>query len=443
MVISILAFILVLGVLVVLHEAGHFLAARAVGAPVEVFSVGFGKRLWGFTRGGTEFRLSLIPVGGYVRIPGLGPDESHLVGDASTAPELLAKWKRALILVAGPLTNLVGAVGFLALAFMIGAEVPAYQEQSPVVGWVDPESPAAAAGILAGDLITSVDGARVEAWRDLDSSLFISGGHELVLGVRRGESRLEIPLTPVPVTRYAIGYAGLAPQVDPVVTGVQRGSPASAAGLEPGDRITAVDGEPVRHFYDLVRMISPNPGKTLTLTVERGSETLDLPVTPRDEGGDGKIGVSPAQPVTVVTLGPVAAMRAGAVESYRLTVETFRVLKRLLTFRASLRQVSGPIDIARISGEAARGGPPRLIWFMGLISLQLGIFNLLPIPILDGGHLTILGVESVIRRDLSVRFKERILECGFYLLMALMVVVLVNDIVKILPESVYRFFVRG
>jgi len=443
MIISILAFILVLGVLVVLHEAGHFLAARAVGAPVEVFSVGFGKRLWGFDRGGTEFRVSLIPLGGYVRIPGLGPDESHLVGNPADAPELLARWKRALILVSGPLTNLVGAVLFLAVAFMIGAEVPAYQEQPPVVGWVDPDSPAAAAGILPGDLVTRIDGTEVSAWRDLDSSLFISGGDELLLEVVRGRSTLEIPLTPQPVTRYAIGYAGLSPQVDPVVTSVQPRSPAAAAGLQPGDRIVAVDGVAVRHFYDLVRLIAPNPGKVLHLTVVRDGNQAEVEVTPEDQGGEGKIGVSPAQPTTVVTLGPVAAVSAGAVETYRLTRETFKVLKRLLTFRASLRQVSGPIDIARISGEAARGGPPRLIWFMGLISLQLGIFNLLPIPVLDGGHLAIVGFEAVRRRDLSVRLKERILEVGFYAIMLLMVVVLVNDIVKILPESLYRFFVRG
>ncbi len=444
MVISVFAFVFVLGVLVVLHEAGHFLAARLVGARVEVFSVGFGKRLWGFERGGTDYRLSLIPLGGYVRIPGLGPDESTVAGVETTAPvELLARWRRALILLAGPLTNVVGAVLFLALAFVIGAEVPAFQEQPPVAGWVEPGSPAARAGVLAGDRITAVDGLRVAIWRDLDTALLTSGGHQVRLAVDRQGQALEIPLTLEKVTRYALGYSGIAPPIEPAVTSVQRGSPAEAAGIAAGDRIVAVDGEAVNHFYDLVRLISPRPGVPLRLTVLRDGSTLEIEVTPRDEGGEGRIGVLPVQPMAVVTLGPLAALRAGALECSRLTVETYRVLTKLLSFRASLRQVSGPIDIARISGEAARGGPNRLIWFMGVISLQLGIINLLPIPILDGGHLTILGFEAVIRRDLSLRLKERILEYGFYLLLVLMVVVLFNDVRKVLPESVLRLLSLG
>jgi regulator of sigma E protease len=440
MVISVLAFIFVLGVLVVLHEAGHFLAARALGAPVEVFSVGFGRRLWGFTRGGTDYRVSLVPLGGYVRIPGLGPDESHLAGADTEPIVLLARWKRALILVAGPLTNIAGAIAFLAVAFMIGAEVPAFQEQPPVVGWVEPGSPAAEAGIQAGDRIREIDSVRVSVWRELDSSLLTSGGQEVTLTLDRGDQTLTVRMTPKKVTRYAFGYSGIAPPLEPTVTSVQRGSPAEAAGLKPGDRIDAVNGEAVHHFYDLVRLISPHPGQPLRLVLLRDGRPLEVTVTPRDEGGEGKIGVSPAQPMAVVTLGPLAAIKAGTVESYRLTIETFRVLRKLLSFRASVRQISGPIDIARISGEAARGGPPKLIWLMGVISLQLGIFNLLPIPILDGGHLTIVGLESAIRRDLSIRLKERVLEYGFYLLLALMVVVLFNDIVKLLPDSVYHFF---
>jgi regulator of sigma E protease len=168
-----------------------------------------------------------------------------------------------------------------------------------------------------------------------------------------------------------------------------------------------------------------------------------LQVTPRNEGGEGKIGIPIVFPSELQRFGLAAALSSGVRESYRVTLQTFQVIGRLLSGRASVRQVSGPVDIARISGEAARSGFHSLVWLMGLISLQLGIFNLLPIPILDGGHLTIIGFESVIRRDLSLKVKERILEVGFYLLIALMVVVLFNDIVKILPESIYRFFYRG
>jgi regulator of sigma E protease len=441
---SVVAFVFVLGVLVVLHEAGHFLAARLLGATVDVFSIGFGKRLWGFERGGTDYRVSLVPLGGYVRIIGLGPDESTVAGAQTGEVELLARWRRALILVAGPVANIVGAVGFLTLAFLIGAEVPAYQEQPPVVGWVEPDSPAAAAGVLAGDRITQVDGVKMSVWRDLDSSLLTSGGHEVVLTVDRAGQTLAIRMTPKKVTRYDFGYSGIAPPIEPTVTSLQRGFPAEAAGLKVGDRIVGVDGQPVSHFYDLVRLISPHPGQPVALKILRQGQEISITLTPRDEGGEGKIGVAPVQPTTVVRLGPAAALQAGARECRRLTVETFRVLRKLLSFRASLRQISGPIDIAHISGEAARGGPPKLIWLMGLISLQLGIFNLLPIPLLDGGHLTIVALESAIRRDLSVRLKERILEYGFYLLIALMVVVVFNDIVKRLPDNLYyRLFSKG
>lgn len=438
MVVNLLAFIFVLGVLVVLHELGHFVVARLLGAPVEVFSVGFGKRIWGITRGGTDYRISLVPFGGYVRIVGLGPDESTVTGSGSEEPVLLPRWKRALILLAGPLTNLVAAIGFLALAFTVGVEVPAYQDQPATVGWVEPESPAAEAGIEPGDRVVAVDSDPIATWRDLETLMLTSGGHQVTLVVERDGGRREIDLTPRQVTRYGFGYSGLLPPLDATVRAVGPNSPAELAGLAPDDRIVAIDGEPVRQFYDLIRLISPRPGEELTLTVERDGATVMLPVTPRDEGGEGKIGIPVVFPMQMRQLGPVASVRAGAVESWRMTVETFRVIGRLLTRQASIRQVSGPIDIARISGAAARSGIQSLVWLMGLISLQLGIFNLLPIPILDGGHLVIIGFESAIRRDLSMRVKERILEVGFVLLILLMVVVLFNDIVKILPDSLYQ-----
>ncbi len=443
MLVSILAFFLVLGVLVILHEAGHFLMARALGAPVEVFSVGFGKRVWGFEKGGTDYRISLVPFGGYVRIVGLGPDESDVVGHSEEDPELLPRWKRALILLAGPLTNVVAAVGFIAVAFMIGIETPAYRTEPPLVGWVEPDSPAAKVGIAPGDLVISVDDAATATWQDLESTILSSGGQEVELRLVRAGQTLTIRVTPDKVTRYGFGYSGIVPPLDTTVVSLLPGSPAAAAGLEPGDRILEVAGEPVEQFYDLIRLISPRAGEELQLLVDRNGKTEALIVTPRDEGGAGKIGIAMVFPGTLQRLGPLAATSAAYRECRRMTRETFRVLGRLLSRKASLKQVSGPIDIARISGEAAKAGIHSLIWFMGIISLQLGIFNLLPIPILDGGHLTILGVESIMRRDLSLRVKERILEVGFVALILLMVVVLFNDILKILPESIYRMFSKG
>jgi len=441
MFVSILAFVFVLGIVVVVHEAGHFLAARALRAPVEVFSVGFGKRLWGFERGGTDYRISLFPLGGYVRIVGLGPDESMLEG--SEEVELLPRWKRALILLAGPITNVVAAVVFLAAAFVIGVEIPVYFEQPPVAGWVEPGSPADQAGVAPGDLVLAVDGARIGSWRDLQMSLVTAGGRRLDVELERGGERLVVLLTPEKVSRYDLGYTGLAPQLDATVVRLQAASPAERAGLQPGDRITAVSGEAVRHFYDLIRLISPHPDQEIILTVLRDGASLTVPITPRDVGGEGKIGIPVVFPSELRQLNPFAALGASTVECVRMTRETFRILGKLITRRTSIKQVSGPVEIARFSGEAVRGGMRTLIWFLGLISLQLGIFNLLPIPILDGGHLTILAFESAIRRDLSLKVKERILEVGLVLLLLLTVVVMYNDIMKNLPEGLYRLLHRS
>jgi len=440
MLVSVIAFIVVIGVLVVIHEAGHFGMARLLGAPVEVFSVGFGRRLWGFERGGTDYRISLVPLGGYVRIPGLGPDESDVVGETTEEIDLLARWKRALILLAGPATNIVAAVLFIGVAYMMGVETPAFRSEPPVVGWIDPGSPAAEVDLEVGDLVIAVDGSPVTMWSELETSIVTAAEHEVVLDVDRRGRRHQVRMIPESVTRYGFGYSGLQPPVEPILVQVPAGSAARTAGLEPGDRITAVDGEHVEQFYDLIRLISPRADEEITLDVLRNGQQLEITVVPRDVGGEGKIGVPLIPPSKIEHLGPVAAFTTASLECRRMTVETFRIIGRLLTGKTSVKQVSGPIGIAQISGEAARSGLDSLIWFMGLISLQLGIFNLLPIPILDGGHLTIIAFESAIRRDLSLRVKERILEVGFYALILLMVVVLFNDIVKILPNSIYNFF---
>jgi regulator of sigma E protease len=444
MIVSILAFFFVLGVLVVLHEAGHFLMARLVGAPVEVFSVGFGKRIWGFERGGTDYRLSLIPFGGYVRVVGLGPDETDVTtGGNDEEPELLPRWKRGLILFGGPITNVIAAVVFVAVAFMIGVEIPTYRSEQPVVGWVEPDSPGTAAGIEVGDRVLSIDGQTMETWQDLEGSILSAGGREVDVKVQRGNATVDVMLTPDKITRYGFGYSGILPPLGAEIVRLMPGAPAETAGLEPGDIILKIDDQPVDQFYDLIRLISPRPGEALKLLIDRNGSHQTLTVTPRNEGGEGKIGIAMVFPSTLQRLGPIGAIGAAVTECRRMTRETFRVLGRLFTRKASLSQVSGPIDIARISGEAAKAGIHSLIWLMGVISLQLGIFNLLPIPVLDGGHLTILAFESVRRRDLSLKVKERILEVGFVLLILLMVVVVFNDIIKILPENLYRMFSRG
>ncbi|HVN32002.1 MAG TPA: RIP metalloprotease RseP [Thermoanaerobaculaceae bacterium] len=434
MIVDILSLVVVLGVLVFIHEGGHFLVARALKAPVSVFSFGFGKRLFGVERGGVDYRVSLIPLGGYVRIHGLGPDESDVVSKTNGEPvPLLPRWRRALILLAGPGANIVGAVLFIALAFLVGVQVPAWQDQPPQVAWVDPSSPAAKAGIQAGDLVLSVDGKKIHTWEDLDMATMGSPGRRLDIRFRRDGEEREVNLTPSTVSRYDVGYAGLAPPLPAEVPGVLPGSPAEKAGLRNGDRIVAVNGEPVRHFYDVMRLVGASPNREVTLTIQRGPSTLEVRATPRNVDGQGKLGIPPPNPTVLRRLALPGALVQAVRENVRMTRLTFVVIGRMLSGRASLRQMSGPIDIARFSGAAARTGTVSFIWLLGMISLQLAIFNLLPIPVLDGGHLAVIGVESALRRDFSDRTKERILNIGFWLIIMLVVVVLFNDIVKNFP----------
>jgi regulator of sigma E protease len=430
-----LAFLMVVGVLVVIHEAGHFLAARLVGARVDVFSIGFGRRLWGFKRGNTDYRISLVPVGGYVRIPGLGPDESDVVGEGDEEEiELLPKLQRVFILAAGPLANVVGAYLFYVLAFVVGIEVPAYQYQAPVVGYIDASSSVAGTDIRPGDRITTVDGIEVELWRDLEMLIATSGGRQVKIGLQRGTQNLEVEVTPLEDSRYSFGYLDIVPALEPVVVRLSESSPAAKGGMQLGDRIVAINGTAVEQFWDVINLVSPRPDQEIEIEVERDGKVLPLTVhTDKVTVGDkaeGRIGVPIIFESTILKLELRPATVTAAQELKRLTRETFRVLGKLITGRVSPKQLSGPIEIARISGEAAKSGPRRVIWFLAVISLQLGIFNLLPIPILDGGHLLIIGVEAAARRELSDSVKEKILIGGAVILVALLIMVFINDIIK-------------
>jgi len=263
------AFVFVIGVLITIHEAGHFAMARLLGAPVEVFSIGFGKRLWGFERGGTDYRISLVPLGGYVRIIGLGPDESDVIGDGAAEIELLPRWKRTLILLAGPFTNIIAAVGFVALAFVIGIEVQAYLDDPPMVGWVEPGSGADVAGIREGDLVRAVQGEPSDHWRDLEVALLTAGGGEVLLKIERDGSVSEVPVTLGVDYLYGFGVSGIKPFLDSVVQ-PRAGGPAAGAGILTGDRIVAVNGEPVTQYYELPLLIEPQSTELRLEDDERG-----------------------------------------------------------------------------------------------------------------------------------------------------------------------------
>jgi regulator of sigma E protease len=447
-----LALLLVLSVLVVFHEFGHFAVAKAFRFPVEVFSVGFGKRLFGRKWKGTDYRVSAIPLGGYVRVIGLGPDESTISeGTSQEAATVGKRWQRALILLAGPVMNFVLAILLHTAVFAIGVGVPAYELQPPIVKVVEEKSPGAAAGFRPGDRIVAVNGKETPRWRDVQFVFGMNARERLRVEIERGGARAELEVVPQPSTKYDLGYVGLLPDfgrsVRPRVAMVISGSPAESAGLKPGDVILSVAGKEIRgapeevfsSFVGAVNGAAPGP---FVVEYERGGVRGHNRVTPRkDPDGSWKVGVQVAPDLPeVVERFPIGQ---AFVEGWRRVESDFRmtlqVLGRLFRGKASMRSMSGPLDIAKFSGEAARTGAIPLLALMAAISLQLGIFNLVPIPVLDGGHLFLIGLEGIARRDFSLKVKERILQVGFLMILALITVVLYNDIAKNIPENWWPF----
>ena len=447
---NVLALVFVLSILVFVHEFGHFAVAKAFRFPVEVFSFGFGKRLLGFKRNGTDYRISAIPLGGYVRVVGLGPDESTIAEGTSTeVPPTGKRWQRALILLAGPAMNLVLALTLYAATFAVGLEVAAYELEPAVIKVVEANSPGAAQGFQVGDRIVSIDGRETPRWRDAEFVFAMNARQPLKVEVEREKVGKFLSVTPVGMGKYDVGHVGLWPAIVRIRLGeVTGGSPAEKAGLKPGDVIERIGGRDIMgppgeaevydRFIGALEKSAPGPIK---IEYRRGGTSQEAMVSPRKEGDSWKIGVRVGADLPfVLERFPVGQ---SFVESWRKLRTDFRVtlltIGRLFQGKASMKSMSGPLDIAKFSGAAARIGPISLVALMAAISLQLGIFNLLPIPVLDGGHLFLLTIEGAVRRDFSLRVKERILQVGFLMIVALLVVVLYNDLAKNLPEKWWPF----
>ncbi len=445
-----LALILVLSVLVVVHEFGHFAVAKAFRFPVEVFSVGFGKRLFGKKWKGTDYRVSAIPLGGYVRVIGLGPDESTVAeGTSREAPAVGKRWQRALILLAGPAMNVLLAWVLHSAVFAIGVQVPAYELEPPVVRVVQPGSPGETAGFRPGDRILSVDGQETPRWRDAEFLFAMNARQKLDVEVERDGSRFVLPVTPRAVTRYDIGEVGAYPAApsEPRIVMVVAGDPAARGGLREGDVIVSIAGREVRGSQsDILTKVmtavnEAAPGPFEVRYLREGQPGVAMIAPRRDPDGTWKIGVKVTADLKEVL--ERFPMGQAFVEGWRRVRTDFRttlaLLGRLFRGKASVKTMSGPLDIAKFSGQAARSGAIPLVALMAAISLQLGIFNLLPIPVLDGGHLFLLSLEGAVRRDFSLRVKERILQAGFLMILALLTVVLYNDITKNLPARWWPF----
>jgi regulator of sigma E protease len=434
---TLLAFLFVLGVLIFVHELGHFVMARRVGVRVLKFSLGFGPRLVGFTRGDTEYVISAIPLGGFVKMAGENPDDPRSGRDDEFLSK--SKWERFQILIMGPLMNLILAVVVTAGVLMNGADIPAYQSKPPVVGFVMPESPAAGAGIQRGDRLTTVAGRSVDTWEQFIIAVGTRAGRETEIGVLRDGKSFTVMATPAPTTKFEIGDIGVAPDTHPNVAALLPGAPAEKAGLKVGDVIHRVDGTTITLREQLIAAVSKKANTPVTIAVVRNGAPVDVTVTPEANTGrcpslpqgEGCIGISIGEEVTRINPGPIDAIGMSLKRNYDSARLIFMTIGQLITRETSTRQLMGPLAIAQLSGESAEQGWASLFALMASISLNLGLLNLLPIPVLDGGHIFIMALEGLARRDFSLKVKEKMLLAGFAVLLMLMVTVIYNDLTRI------------
>jgi regulator of sigma E protease len=423
------AFVVVLGVMIFFHEFGHFITAKGFGMRVFIFSFGFGRRLFGFKWGDTDCRVSLIPLGGYVKLEG-EPDD-RLSEDTSARGDgrdftSRPRWQRFIVYVAGPVMNGVLTVGVLSFLYMAGFQVDAALYDRPVVGVVEPGSPAESVGLQPGDEILSVDGQPVSSWEEAHYAILVRPGTDVRLRFGRQGEVQEATVRTGTTSVDKVGTLGVHPLVR--IGAVAEKSPAEEAGLRPDDAIVGIDGKPVRSFGDIPPLVVAGAGRALALQVYRGGRMLEIPVTPRDKGAGPQVGIGPK--TVVKKFGPVRAVREAFAWTVSMTRQTFDVLGRLVTGRISPKTMMGPLGIAQASGDAARGGLAPLAYLVAVISLQVGILNLLPLPPLDGGHLAILAGEGVARRDFSEQVKVWIMNAGAMVLFLLIGLVLYSDLSK-------------
>jgi regulator of sigma E protease len=445
---TVVSFVIVIGILILIHELGHFLVARSVGVGVERFSIGFGPVLLRWRGKETEYCLSAIPMGGYVKMLG---EESPLEGGASLpydpkkAFATKPLWARFLIVFAGPGMNFVLAAVIVAVVLATAGR-PVWPA---VAGSVADDSPAAAAGVRSGDLITAVDGRPISYWEDVDRAVAASDGRALELTVKRGDATQTVPVTPTrttvqdPILREAktIWDIGVGPQSVPQISSVGPGSPAAAAGLQPGDVVISVAGKRVYTAEDLVQTIRARPRQTFPVEIERSGRRLTLNVTPNAEeektasGETVQVGRIQAgigsKAMTFVAYNPIQALWHGVSWTKDMTVLTIRGFWKLVVGAIDRSNIGGPIQIASVAGQQAKEGLGPLAMFTAIISVNLAVLNLLPVPMLDGGHLLFFVLEAVLGRPLSLRKREAAQQLGFVLLMLLMVYALYNDLVRI------------
>jgi regulator of sigma E protease len=426
---TLLAFVFVLGVLIFVHELGHFLAARRIGVRVLTFSLGFGPKILRFQRGDTEYCISAVPLGGYVKMAGETPDEPLTGRDDEFLSK--TKWQRFQVLIMGPLMNIALAFVLTWVVLLRGAEVPAYLDRPPVVGAVVAGSPAERAGIKVGDRLVSVAGRQVTTWENASVAIGTKARREVAIELVRDGRTETIRVTPDAEGKFEIGNIGVLPDSRPAIRSLVNGEPAQKAGLKPGDVVVSVNGERMLDGEQLSNAIAKHANQPIALVIERGGAPMSFTLTPALRGKKGMIGISIGLETKTIEPGPLQALELSVQKNYEYGGLIFRTLGGLVTRETSPKQLMGPVAIAQLSGDAAAMGWVALFSLMAAISLNLGILNLLPIPVLDGGHIFIMAIEAIARRDFSAKVKETMLLAGFVVLMLLMVTVIYNDLMRI------------
>lgn len=442
------SFIVALGILVAIHEFGHFWVARRCNVIVERFSVGFGKALWSKKgKDGTEYVLAAIPLGGYVKMLDERVDEvpEHLKDRAFNNRPL---WQRSAIVAAGPLANFVFAIIAYWLVMLIG--IPAVK---PVIGDVAPQSIAAEAGIEPGMELTAVSGIKTADWQSVNFALVSHIGDDSMTMELTPPNASGYQITKTldltswsydPETQSALATLGIMPyrpEITLNVAQIVEGSAAEVAGIQVGDRLNTLNGQPIVHWQEVVDAVRSHPNQPIQLTVERGSEELALQLTPQSRELDGQqIGYAGIAPETekwpesyrfTQQYGPIDAIPQALNKTWQVVTLTVDMVKKLLTGDVAVKNLSGPISIAKGAGMTAEFGLVYFLGFMALISVNLGIINLLPLPVLDGGHLLFFGIEAVTRRPVSERIQELGYRVGSAILVMLMAVALFNDFARL------------
>ena len=433
--------VLVLGIIILVHEWGHFIVARMFKVRVDVFSIGFGPRLFGVKRGDTDWRVSALPLGGYVRMAGQDMSDVDAGEKAPTgAPdELMSKsrWQRALISFAGPAVNLIFPVLLLGFYYAaVGLPSDMYLSKQVVVAGLPADQVNKPAGLEVGDKVVSVNGVQNPSWEQAQAAAMSAApGSTLKLQVANNGATREVDVlaTNNPYDR-TFGYAPIPPTIGQVALG----TPADHAGLQAGDTVTAVDGQKIQFWDQFVDLVRNCGGKSLQLDVDRKGQHLTLAVTPKQGVTEGaekyyQVGIQREFSLAYMHVGPIEAFKTATLQTGSLITQTVGVVGKLFSGRISVKQLQSFVGISRTAGQAVAEGWFAVLTFMALISVNLGILNLLPIPILDGGHILLLSLEGLRRRDFSLRFKERFIQVGLVFLLVLIVYVMYNDVMRMLP----------